>query len=465
MYNNAIIQTNYKPYIPLPKKKAVNNSEEKQPENKTRVINPNDYNNFQGEKQPSSDTFTKNEIQVPQKINIKQVLIDFNSTLNAIGASEEVENEVKTYLSLVEAEAQKESPHKKIIVSNLKVAADVLDTYISDTLKKPSKVVKDWVDALLLQNIDFKVDTSITKGAFEAITGEAPQTAKLAEQKLAQKTQDVKQKEQAQEALPAEILKENDETAKINELINKSDEILENAPNEALNVLSEAFKIAQNASDKNSMARLYSKIAAAQNNLNNLAQALDCLHASTVLAYELENNELKSHNHKQMGTIYDDAGMMDTAMSHYFASLGVDGLIDDTDNQADTLNSIGKMYTARFMKDDAIDYYKEALDMAKVRKNASIMSDSFYNTAVTLKNAGEEDKAFNNLKNAAILSKKSGDGIKLSNIYEEAGDLMNQKNYKKRAQDLYKKSYRLAEKTGDDASLKRLREKLYAIAA
>ena len=187
MYNNAIIQTNYKPYIPPPKKKAVNNGEEKQSEPKGRVVNPNDYSNFQGEKQPSSDTFSHSNIKAPEKINIKQVLIDFNSTLAAIGATPDVEEEVKTYLSLVETQSQKENPNKKIITSNLKIAADVLDTYISDTLKKPSKVVKDWVEALLLQNIDFKVDESITKGAFESITGEPPQTAKLAEKKLAEK--------------------------------------------------------------------------------------------------------------------------------------------------------------------------------------------------------------------------------------------------------------------------------------
>ena len=166
LYNNAIIQTSYKPYVPPPKKKAVSNGEDKQPERKSHVINPNDYKDFNGQKQPASDTFTHSNIQAPEKINIKQVLIDFNSTLGAIGATEDVENEVKTYLNLVETQSQKANPNKKIIVSNLKIAADVLDTYISDTLKKPSKVVKDWVDALLLQNIDFKVDNTITKGAF-----------------------------------------------------------------------------------------------------------------------------------------------------------------------------------------------------------------------------------------------------------------------------------------------------------
>ena len=474
MYNNTIIQTSYKPYIPPPKKKAVNNGEEKQPEKKSHIINPNDYKNFHGQKQSASDTFTHSDIKAPEKINIKQVLIDFNSTLGAIGATQDVENEVKTYLNLVENQAQKENPNKKMIVSNLKIAADVLDTYISDTLKKPSKVVKDWVDALLLQNIDYKADNTITKGAFESITGERPQTAKLAEKKLAEKKQaqatDIQQKtsQDEQVVLQEEVSTKNkpvETNPQIDVLITNADKIKTDAPKEALSALSEAFTIAQSSSDKASMARIYSKIADVQNSLNNLSQALDCLNASTVIAYEINNNELKSHNHKQMGEIYDDAGYMDSALSHYFASIGIDGLLDNTENQADTLNSIGNMYFSRFIKDKAISYYKDALDLAKVTSCFEIMSDSFFNTALTHKSFGDSDKAINNLQKAAILSQKSGDTSDLERIYEEAGDLMSQKAYYSRAKNLYKKSYRLAEKTGDNDALKRIREKLYAIAA
>ncbi len=474
MYNNTIIQTHYKPYIPPPKKKAVNNSEEKHTETHGRVVNPNEYQNYQGQKQPASDSFTKTNVQPPEKINIKQVLIDFNSTLGAIGASEEVENEVKTYLGLVESQAHKDNPNKKVIVSNLKIAADVLDTYISDTLKKPSKVVKDWVDALLLQNIDFKVDESITKGAFESITGERPQTAKLAEKKRAEKAANIHSGVQTS---PTELINENvvqeqekaeilaQENKQVETLISKAQDIMKTDPKEALGVLSTAFGMAQNSSDKLSMAKIYSQIADVQNNMNNLHQALDCLHASTVLAYEMDNNELKTRNHKHMAAIYDEAGYMDSAMAHYFASLGVDGLLDDTDNQADTLNNIGLMYTVRYLKDDAINYYKDALELAKVNKNTDIMSDSFFNTAKTFANVGETDKALNNLKNAGVLSQKTSNTKKLSSIYEEAGDLMSRKACKKRAQDFYKKSYRMAENNGDEEALKRLREKLYSVAA
>ncbi|MCQ2559912.1 MAG: signal recognition particle receptor subunit alpha, partial [Clostridia bacterium] len=46
-------------------------------------------------------------------------------------------------------------------------------------------------------------------------------------------------------------------------------------------------------------------------------------------------NALKSENHKQMGKIYDDAGYANTALSHYFASVGLDGELEEILLQGD----------------------------------------------------------------------------------------------------------------------------------
>ena len=467
MYNNLLIQSNYKPYIPPPKKKVDKDAEQKQPETKGQVVNPNNYNAPE-QRKSSTDSFTKNEsaFNAP-KINITQLLIDFKSTLNAIGASEEIEEEVKTYLQLIENQSQKENPNRKMIISNLKIAADVLDGYITETLNKPSKVVKDWVDALLLQNIDFKADKTITKGAFEAITGEQPQTAKLAEKKLAEKAKDnpvVTEPQEEFQEIQSDVQLSNDvksvENQEIVYLINKANEIKYSSPQMALNALSEAFKIAQSTDDKPAIAKIYSEIAKVQNDINNLPEALNCLNASTILAYALGDERLKTSNHKQMGRIYDDAGYMAPALSHYFASVAIDGELDDTENQADTLTSVGNMYSGKFIADTAVGYYKDALELAKVTSNLDMMSNIFTRTAVTFKNAGDKKKALSNLKNAAILSEKSGNSQNLVAVYEEAGDLMRDMDFSKRAADLYKKSYRMAEKTNDKSALIRLREKL-----
>ena len=474
MYNNTIIKTNYKPYIPPPKKKVDKDAEQKQPQVQKQVVTPNNYSEANNHQKPAGDTFNKIPVN-HAKININQVLIDFRSTINAIGATEDIEKEVITYLGLVETQSQKPNPNKKMIVSNLKIAADILDGYITETLNKPSKVVKDWIDALLLQNVDFKADANVTKGAFESITGEPPQTEALAKKKLEQKSQ-------VQEIVPQEpvvsnaeiievepvVVEEKETTPVVNtelvSLLENVDKYLNTSPKKALDNLSRAFTIAQSSSDKATMSEIYSKIGQVHNSINNLPQALECLHASTALAYSLGNDLLKTQNHKQMGKIYDEAGYMDTALSHYYASLGIDENLEDTDNQADTLNSIGMMYTVRYIEDDAVDYYKDALELAKVTKNLDMMSNIFQNTALTFKNAGHNDKAINNYKQAALLSQKSGNKEDLAEIYEKAADLMVGMNYSKRAVDLYKKSYRLAQQQDNQEVLARLRNKLVEVA-
>lgn len=466
MYNNVLIQSNYKPYIPPPKKKVEKDAEQKQPETKGQVVTPNNYNSPE-QRKSSTDTFSRNEstYQAP-KINIAQLLIDFRSTLAAIGASEEIEEEVKTYLQLIENQSQKENPNRKMIISNLKIAADVLDGYITETLNKPSKVVKDWVDALLLQNIDFKADKTITKGAFEAITGEQPQTAKLAEKKLAEKAKENMEipnnEEEFQEITVANTpeIKPAEENQEIISLIAKATEIKTASPYSALKTLSEAFKIAQSTENKPAIAKIYAEIATIQNEINNLPEALNCLNASTILAYAIGDNKLKTSNHKQMGKIYDEAGYMTPALSHYFASVGIDGELEDTENQADTLTYVGNMYSQRFLADSAVGYYKDALELAKVTSNLDIMSNIFTKTAVTFKNAGENKKALSNFKSAAMLAERAGNSENLVAVYEQAGDLMRDMDFSKRAADLYKKSYRMAEKSNDKSALIRLREKL-----
>ena len=107
-----------------------------------------------------------------QQIGIEQVLKDFRNTTNAIGAPANVKEEVEQYLKIIENQAQKIAPNPQAIQSNLKNASKLLDEYITNTLKKPSKVVENWVDALFLQQINYKAQQPIQ----EEIVEEIPQT-------------------------------------------------------------------------------------------------------------------------------------------------------------------------------------------------------------------------------------------------------------------------------------------------
>lgn len=119
--------------------------------------------------------YTKNQV------NISQILQDFRSTISAINSPDNVVSEVEQYLGLVGKESEKAEPSREIVLSNLKNAARITDKYIQDSLKKPSRVVQDWVDALFLQNINLKADPNEVNEEFRVKIPEKKQ-AQAAEQ-------------------------------------------------------------------------------------------------------------------------------------------------------------------------------------------------------------------------------------------------------------------------------------------
>jgi tetratricopeptide (TPR) repeat protein len=93
-----------------------------------------------------------------QKIPLDAVLHDFRNTINALGADDQTRAEVGAYLRVVSLQGAKDQPEIPFIKQTLRTAAGALDQYISKALGQPSQVVKEWVDALLLQDIDFHTD-------------------------------------------------------------------------------------------------------------------------------------------------------------------------------------------------------------------------------------------------------------------------------------------------------------------
>ncbi len=112
---------------------------------------------YQGDSQKKQSSAAP---KAAHNINISQILVDFRNTIASIGATSEIEQKVNEYIAMVETEAMKDSPRKETIITYLKTASKLLDDYISETLKKPSSVVQDWIDAFLLQEVDYKADAA-----------------------------------------------------------------------------------------------------------------------------------------------------------------------------------------------------------------------------------------------------------------------------------------------------------------
>jgi hypothetical protein len=89
-------------------------------------------------------------------INVSDILKDFKSTMTAIGVPREVGITIMEHLRGAHIQASSDDPAISRIQHDLCQAADKLDGYISETLGKQSSVVKQWLDALLLQKVTYK---------------------------------------------------------------------------------------------------------------------------------------------------------------------------------------------------------------------------------------------------------------------------------------------------------------------
>ena len=106
--------------------------------------------------QNNAYNLVNNNKPLKKVINIHQIVTDFRKTQIAINAPNEVVNEVNKFLEKVDYESNSQNPNKNVIQSNLKEASKLLDDYISKTLNKDSHVVEGWLNALFLQDIDYK---------------------------------------------------------------------------------------------------------------------------------------------------------------------------------------------------------------------------------------------------------------------------------------------------------------------
>jgi tetratricopeptide (TPR) repeat protein len=111
--------------------------------------------------QPSQRLAAQEESEQNQAIKIDSIITDFNNTMNALGVPESVKQEVEPYLKVVIHQASSEKPSSGLIKQNLKASANILDTYIGSALNQPSHVVREWVDALLMQNINFRAEPGL----------------------------------------------------------------------------------------------------------------------------------------------------------------------------------------------------------------------------------------------------------------------------------------------------------------
>jgi len=371
------------------------------------------------------------------KINISQVIKDFKNTTEAIGSPDDIRETVYTYVSLVQKEAEKDKPNKKIIQSNLKNASQVLDEYITETLQKPSKVVEGWIDSLFLQNVDYKYDESVINPDYfvnlpQKNKSEQPQTHQE------QPVQTEKTERSGAQKTPKNPFFDTLISAK-----------REQNPAEALNIYSSVIDEAKAQNDTLAVSVAYFESGKLYDSFNSFDKALE----NYQLAIESSNNDgMKAQAYMKIAQIQYDSAKLKDAGENYFTSIGYFGQVENPKAQAVLLSQTGKLAGEEFDKQKSADFFYVADALAQDMGDKTLKGKINQKAGDVFSYMNEPQKALGYYRNSAESHSEVQNNLELAKDYQAAAKLMFDLGNPHKAKTLLNKAFKSAVKT-DDAEL------------
>jgi len=381
-------------------------------------------------------------------VNIAQIIKDFKSTAVAIGASPELTNEVEEYLSLVEKQVVKSDPNVKLIKSNLRNASSLLDNYITETLQRPSKVVENWIDALFLQNINYKFNEEEINAQF---------LVKFPKKKINdEETADEENNENTEKEDESDSENKNEENKKTTVHIPQDEKLKSlflkakkytyaNNSKKAMELFKEALSRAIEVADKETESKVLYEIGKIYDKNDYLAQALTSYNKSLETT---QDSSVKTKAHFSMAQIYDDVNEVEPAINHYMSSISYAGEIDNLMAQTTSLTKIGNIYSDKYKK-EAFDFLLEAEVIAvesKSSKTKGYVSSNIAN-AYSRFNDPENALRFYSTAIKEYSDAKAPDKIAIN--YKRAAEVMKDYNNPAKAKSLMQKALSKSKETDD----------------
>lgn len=455
--------------------------------NQPHQMNAMQYQAAQAGYQPMAQPVQQQSAPRPQqparsnKVNIAQILKDFRNTIKAIATPPEIEEQVAQYLQTVEQLVREPQPQVNMIQSNLKIAASLLDKYISETLNKDSKVVQNWLDALFLQRINYSYNEEEINPNFLVKfpdQQEKKETTQQPQQQVQQEEQAVSQAETVQpapiqEASQNEVLEIEPEELSLEEeftqakatiskkpnitiipqdtrlkslFVEAKKQAFSNNPQRAMQIFKEAFTRASELKDTETQSRICLEIGKIYDDNDHFVQALNSYNKS--LQYTTDVN-VKSRAHFSMAQIYDDVNEVGPALDHYLTSISYAGKSDDLIGQSDSLTKMANIFTDKY-DENAFEYYDVARKLIEQTTDSSMKGYVLSNTADACVQFKKGDKALKYYAEAVKNYEKSNSVEEIAQNYKSAAQLMIDFNSPNKAKSLLKKALVNAVKTKNE---------------
>ena len=386
-------------------------------------------------------------------VNIAQILKDFRNTAKAIGASPELTEEVNDYLALVEKQVMKENPDTKIVRSTLKNASILLDNYIAETLQRPSNVVENWIEALFLQQINYKFNEEEINQQFLV---KFPNKKKDEDENSDEneKEDDGNNSEEKNESQKV-VSVPKDVTLK-SLFIQAKKYSYANNSQKAMELFKEALARSIEVQDKETESKVLFEIGKIYDKGDYLVQALTSYNKSLQAT---NDNSIKTQAHYSMAQIYDDVAQFEPAINHYMSSISYAGESENLSAQSTSLSKIGGMYSGKYNK-EAFDFLFEAELIADESKDAKTKGYVDSNIANTYNKFNEPQKALKYYYSAVKEYQEADSPLKVAINYKRAAELMIDYKNDNKARSLMQKALTKARQTDYVQLMKEIHEAL-----
>ena len=409
------------------------------------------------------DSVAQNRLD--SQINIAQILKDFKNTALAIGTPDDLLDEVNDYIGLIEKQVHKNNPNIKLVKSNLKNAASILDKHISDTLNKDSKVVENWVDTLFLQKINFNYDENDINERFlvKFPDGSTSQTKRQEELKETSQVEELpKAVEESPNVIPISVAGQTSST-KIPQdkqlkslFIQAKKYAYARDPEKAIKAFEQALNRAMEIDDTETSGKIYYEVGKIYDDHDYLAQALKSYNQAAKLS---KDENVKTKAHYSMAQIYDDVNQITPALDHYITTVSFAGEAENLPAQSASLTKIGNIYTDMYDK-EAFDYYDIASGLADETKNYNLRGFVSSNTGNAYTKFDEPEKALKSYSKAVQNYTTANSPAKTAQNYLSAADIMVEFNNINKAYNLLTKAQKYARQTDNINLMNEINTKL-----
>jgi hypothetical protein len=368
-------------------------------------------------------------------ISLGSVLQDMQSTTQALGADATLTEEIDSYLKVIRFEGGKEKPAVPMIKQLLYTAADRLDQHVTRTLDqpKPVSVVREWVDALLLQPIDYKrteaptEPTALQKAAEEVnatvqpVDSAAPQPERGGSDRDPSRGGDSTQELQK----PTPVQKSSKPAQAVEETV--AADSLSVAEKQRLKSAIDEFNLRSGFGD-------VSKARTA------MASALQLLEGKN-------RPDLEAKCHSLLGRLYEKTGQLPQAAQAYQSAAQAFGNAQRPDRQASRLADVARVQEQSGQLREAISTLQTAL--------RQLPPDAVAQTAPMLNDLGSLHHQTSNLASArqayldaaAVAQRPGGDKKLLVDIFSNLGAVYRENQ----AYPLAAKAYRASLQAAKDA--------------